>query len=263
MAESILIEALYWQLRRRGGQRAQLETGFSTDSVAAAFAATVADVRSLRADGPFFPDGTRKSLHTLAQERVDWPDIADTEHVQALLWQPTRWHVAEHPSLDFEYLAREVTPTSSVAGGRRVWLTDEHDRRLSLDALLVNAEDRTPIVAEIKVGGDENAELALIQALAAAAQLSSSSQMRRLHRQFRESLGETQPTRLDLYVIMVRAPDRGVRPLLAQRAHERVNELVATGALAQWVRRMVFLDLELVGGPAAFSVATVPRTHRG
>jgi hypothetical protein len=29
-----------------------------------------------------------------------------------------------------------------------------------LDALLVNAEDRTPIVAEIKLAGDENAELA-------------------------------------------------------------------------------------------------------
>jgi hypothetical protein len=98
VAESILIEALYWQLRRRGGQRAQLETGFSTDSVAAAFAATVADVHRLRADGPFFPDGTRKSLHTLAQERVDRSDIVDTEHVQTLLWQPTRWQVAEHPS---------------------------------------------------------------------------------------------------------------------------------------------------------------------
>jgi hypothetical protein len=186
----------------------------------------------------------------------------DTEHVQALLWQPTLWQVAGHPSLDFEYLAREVTPTSSVARGRRVWLTDEHERRLSLDALLVNAEDRTPIVAEIKVGGDENAELALVQGLATAAQLSSPSQMRRLHRQFRESLGETPPTRLDLYVIMARALDRGVRPLLAQRAHERVSELAASGVLTQWVRRMVFLDLGYVGGRAVFSVAAVPGPRR-
>jgi hypothetical protein len=105
VAEAILIEELYWQLRRRGGQRAQLDAAVSTDRVAAVFAATVANVRRLRAGGSFFPDGTRKSRHTLAQERADRPDIVDREHVQALLWQPTRRQVAEHPSLDSEYLA--------------------------------------------------------------------------------------------------------------------------------------------------------------
>jgi hypothetical protein len=44
----------------------------------------------------------------------------------------------------------------------------------------VNAGDRTPIVAEVKIGGDANAQLALIQALAAAAQLAPERQRRRL-----------------------------------------------------------------------------------
>ena len=65
----------------------------------------------------------------------------------------------------------------------------------------VNAEDRTPIVAEIKVGADENAELGLIQALAAAAQLSSASQLTRLHRQFKDFFSNEAPSAVDVYVI--------------------------------------------------------------
>jgi hypothetical protein len=97
---------------------------------------------------------------------------------------------------------------SSAGARRRVWITNDRGRQISLEALLVSAEDRTPIVAEIKIGGDQNLEFGLVQALAAAAQLSSEPQLHRLHDQYRNALGESAPTRLDVYVIAARAPSR-------------------------------------------------------
>lgn len=184
--------------------------------------------------------------------------VVDTEHLQALLWRPPRWAVEGEPRLDFEFLARELTPISSVKGKERVWLAEDPRRHLSLDALLVNVEDRTPIVSEIKVGADENAELALVQALATAAQLSSPSQLRRLHRQFRDSLGQTEPSTLDVYVITAHAPERGVRPMLATRAHSRARRLIETGGLEGWIRRIVFLEASIVAGRPVFNLAVDP-----
>ena len=256
MREVNLIETLYWEARKRGGQRAQLDFEVATDELEAAFAFTVRDVHDLKARGPFFPEGTRKPLFALGQARAASREIVDTQHIQALLGRAPRWEVAGDPSLDFEFVARELTPMSSVAGGQRVWLVPRPDRRVSLDALLVNAEDRTPIVAEIKVGGDENAELALIQALAVAAQLSSGPQLKRLHRQFYDFFDEAKPASvLDVYVVTARAPERGVRPQLASRAHARANELITRGTLSPWIRRIAFIEMTLVDGRPAFRAA--------
>jgi hypothetical protein len=135
------------------------------------------------------------------------------------------------------------------------------ERRISLDALLVNADDRTPIVAEIKVGDDEIAELGLIQALAAAAQLTSNSQLTRLHRQFKDSFNNEPPSGLDVYVITARAPERGVRPELAMRAHSLAEELMTDGSLSAWVRRIAFLEMTLLGGRPAFRTARATAEH--
>jgi hypothetical protein len=249
------IETVYWEVRRRGGQQAQLAFPMAKDELVAAFVTTAEDVHGLKARGTFFPEGTRTSLFMLGRARKSLTEIADTEHVQSLLGRPPRWEVADDRSLDFEFVARELTPMSSVAGGRRVWLTRAAERRLSLDALLVNAEDRTPIVAEIKVGADENAELGLIQALAAAAQLSSPSQLTRLHRQFKDFFSNEAPSALDVYVITAAAPVSGVRPQLARRAHALGEELITAGSLAAWIRRIAFLEMTLIDGRPTFKVA--------
>jgi hypothetical protein len=254
--KSDLIESLYWSRRDLGGQQAQLDHPFRDQELVAAFTATVDAMRDLRASGPFYPEATRTPLIDLARRPTSHNGrIGDTEHLQAILWQPPRWSVAGEPSLDFEFLARELTPTSSVRGKERVWLVDDPRHRVSLDALLVNAEDRTPIVAEIKVGDDENAELALVQALTAAAQLSGPSQRRRLHREFRDALGHDEPSRLDVYVITAHSPPRGVRPALAKRAHARARVIEETGALDRWIRRIVFLETSLVAGRPAFALS--------
>jgi hypothetical protein len=251
-----LIEHLYASLRELGGQQAQLDRAFDTADLAGSFAATFADMESVPAGGSFFPGGSRTPLIELAARRGEFSDhISDTEHLQALLWEPPRWAVVGRPELDFCFVARELTPTSSEAtGGRRRWLTADTRRHISLDALLVNADDRTPIVAEIKVGGDQNAELALVQALAAAAQLSAPAQLRRLHREYRDHLGLSAPSRLDVYVITARSPPRGTRPLLARRARERVADLERSGLLARWIRRIVFLDAAWANGTLSLTV---------
>jgi hypothetical protein len=181
MGEVKLIEDLHWEVRKRGGQQAQLDFDFALDEVAASFAATVANVRDLKARGPLVSE-RRIPMFKLASDRSTAERAVDTEHVQAILWRPTRWSVTGDPTLDFEFVARELTPMSSVSAGKRVWLAQRSERRISLDALLVNADDRTPVVGEIKVGGDENVELGLIQALVADAQLSSDSQRKRVQK---------------------------------------------------------------------------------
>jgi hypothetical protein len=254
VGQNELIEALYSKARRRGGQEAQLAIEVGADEIAAAFSATVSDVAGLQAAGAYFPTGTRKSLFALGAERVEASGLADTQAVQALLGRPPRWEVVGDHSLDFEYVARELTPMASVSAGRRVWLTSSSERRLSLDALLVNADDRTPIVAEIKVGDDENAELGLVQGLAAAAQLSSTRQLRRLYREFHDAFDEGKPPKtLDVYVITARAPERGVRPALAKRAHARARELMGNSALRPWIRRIAFIEMMLTGDQPQFT----------
>lgn len=249
------IELLYQSLRARGGQQAQLDADFDTGEIAEAFEVTVADPAFDRARGPFFPPGQRTPLIDLARRHRKSEDAIDgTAHLQALLWRPPRFAVADHPELDFEFVARELTPTSSVRAGEREWLTPDSRRHLSLDALLVNVEDRTPIVAELKVDRDENTELALVQALAAAAQLSSPAQRNRLYGEYRDTLGSVPADRLDVYVITARAPERGVRPVLAARAHARASALLETGAVDAWVRRIMFLEAQIVSGNLACSL---------
>jgi len=238
-----LIEHIYAQ--RHTDQKAQLAAPLDPAQISEAFAATTADLQPRPARGPFLPPGRKPHADLLAERAHSTDRLLNTEHLQALMWAPPRHRVEGHPELDFHYLARELTPTSSVSRSERVWLTEESQRHISLDALLMNADDRTPVVAEIKVGGDANAEYGLVQALAAAAQLSTESQRRRLHTEYRDYLGAHPPRHLDIYVITARAPERGTRPQLAARAHQLARDLEERGALSQWVRRIRFLEADL------------------
>lgn len=125
---------------------------------------------------------------------------------------------------------------------------------VSLDLLLANAnsEDRTPIVAEAKVGPDENAELGLVQALAGAAQLSTAHQRKRLREVYWEHLGKRVPKHVDVYVIGYKPPPRGVKPKLFKRALELAGEIIDSGALSDWVGRIAFLEAELENGALTF-----------
>jgi hypothetical protein len=79
---------------------------------------------------------------------------------------------------------------------------------MSADLLVMNAKDRAPIVAEFKRGGDRDADYALVQALAAAAQLTPKSQRERLRTEYSEFFGTKVPELLDVYVIPADPPPR-------------------------------------------------------
>lgn len=247
------IEDLYHRYGDAGGQQAQLDFQVTTDDITAAFQATVSAVSSVRGEGPFHPAGTRKALFDLDAERGPVVDaLADTEHLQALLWSPPRWSVEGRPELEFMFVTREITPGSAVDGGKRAWVI-EQSCQVSADMLLMNVNDRTPIVAEFKRGGDQNADYALVQALAAAAQLTPARQRERLRAQYSEYFGMEPPDRLDVYVIVTEPPPRGTRPKLLKRAQQHAAELDASGALNRWVRRIVFLEVKAAGGGLTFA----------
>jgi hypothetical protein len=236
------IEDVYRALKSRGGQEAQLAHTTDAKEIAAAFKRTVGEVRTLTGRGPFYPPGTRKPLADLLAEAGTKPKkLADTSHLQAMLWAPTRWQVEDHPELDFHFVERELTPGSAVSGTTRTWMIDKK-HQLSADALLINADDRTPIVAEIKVAGDQNAQYGLIQALAAAAQLSTPSQLKRLRTAYRDYFGPAVPACVDVYVILADRPPRGTRPKLLKRAIEIGDAIVEQDLLSPWIRRICFLE---------------------
>ena len=234
------------------GQDAQLADSVDALAVAAAFKNTVEDLRTLAVHGSFFPPGTRKPLVDLLAERANKPTkIADTSHLQALLWAPRRWRVQDHPELDFYFVERELTPGSAVTSTKRSWQIDKK-HRLSADALLVNVGDRTPIVAEIKVGGDQNAEYGLLQALAAAAQLAPERQRKRLRITYRDHFGTETPERLDVYVILADRPTRGTRPQLLTRALALSEGLMTDRLLEPWIRRICLLKTAVMDGLPVF-----------
>ena len=122
----------------------------------------------------------------------------------------------------------------------------------------MNTTDRTPIVAEFKRGGDQNADYALVQALAAAAQLTPARQRARLRTEYSDHFGKEVLDRLDVYVIVADPPPRGTRPQLVDRAFTHAAELTSSGRLDQWIRRIVFLEAKPKDGTLTFKVPVKP-----
>jgi hypothetical protein len=110
------------------------------ERVSQAFAEECRRFETFAANEPFYPAGTRKSLPETVSEVRRTPQLA------ALLWCPPAWEVTDHPELGFRYVDREITTARTTKDVDR-------SRPLSMDLLLANAEDRTPIVGEVKLGG--------------------------------------------------------------------------------------------------------------
>ena len=248
------IEGLYHRYGAAGGQQRQLDLPVTAADIGEAFESTVTAVSDTRGNGSFFPPGTRKGLFDLCKERpLPLDALCDTQHLQALLWSPPRWPVEGRPELEFMFVDREITPASAVVDRKREWIYGE-DWRVSADLLLMNTRDRTPIVAEFKRGGDENADYALVQALAAAAQLTPSRQRARLRKEYSDHFGEHVPNLLDVYVILADPARHGTGPKLLERALAHAEVLRTSRRLDRWIRRVVFLEVKSAGGELTFHV---------
>jgi hypothetical protein len=78
--------------------------------------------------------------------------------------------VIDNPELNFSFVDRELVPTRTTH--ERFFENGEPANCFRrLDWLLANAQDRLPIIAEVKVRNDKNPFSALVQLLMYAAEL--------------------------------------------------------------------------------------------
>lgn len=246
------IESLYTRHRQAGGQEAQRALNVDATSVAQSFAHTVSQLEeALRGSGRFH-EGGRTPLRGIAEREHDREvePFPSTHDLAAFLWKPATWSVAGRSELDFIYVDREIVPGRIVEDGKAAYGAP----KVSADLLLANANagDGTPIVAEVKLRGDENVELALIQALASAAQLSLPAQRQRLQAHYSDYFGGEVPDRLDVYVISYKPPEKGTKPKLYESARHLTQALTTGGQLDQWVRRIVLLEARFEDGALTF-----------
>lgn len=144
--------------------------------------------------------------------------------------------------LDFEVVEREVVPERATGTGKR-------GRRI--DWLAMNAHDRTPILAELKVGEDKNPFYALVQLLLYAATLSTGSQQARLRRHFPTLRIPDAPSeddrvahaKFDLYIVLVEFPAQ-LKTFL-ELARTTAQALVREPLIASKVRRIACLRTSL------------------
>jgi hypothetical protein len=179
----------------------------------------------------FYPPG-RKDPLSVAPPR----EIKSTfDFVARLVRQNGTVKGADH--LNFEYIDREIFPTRTTVG-----TPETRQRRRSLDLLLANAHDRTPVFAELKIRRDRLPYFALVQALMLTSEFLATPQ--------RDRLGAHTPTLVwpasrpfaDIYVIAYEAPGRGKYRERSLEATEKICErLMSDGYVPQQVRRLVYL----------------------
>lgn len=262
------IETLYMDLRNMRGQTEQRDAAVSAAQIAEAFGVTVNAIGELPPEavtGPFWAGG-RKSLQKLRDDRIERRAVFpnDTAAIAAEIGQPRKedeivdqreWSVDGPPDLSFKYVEREIVTARAenpeTGGGAYIAGVPP----VSADLLLVNAVDATPIVCEVKIGGDQNALFALVQSLAAVAQLTSKPQRERLRAAYPHTFGETAPSLFDVYVMTHEKPTDGIRLELMNMALDRAAELRDAQVLKQWIRRVAFVDALLDGGSLRFKLA--------
>jgi hypothetical protein len=244
------IEVAYRDLHKSGVPDAS--------ELASAFVSSVEQLeKQLRGRGPFYP-GKRTALANpdgIRKKRR----LAETDDLAAMLWEPTRFKVGRRSELDFYYVDRELIAARSVTSSGKPQITGS---KLSLDLLLANANpaDRTPIVAEAKLGYDKDPEAALVQGLAYAAHLGTRRQLARLGDLYPDYFADrhkpTPPTRLDIYVITHKMPPSR-KPAL-RRAVGLAKEILSHAGAAQRLRRIAFLDAYLTSSTLRFRCLAPP-----
>jgi hypothetical protein len=257
-----------YQKLRRMPQAARLEEARRLveypEELAAEFAASVARFASYcNLNEQFYPTRPKRQsagelkrtndlvLPLAAQKRVipvDAPDRALTHD-----GRPTVTAVAAE-QLGADYVDRELLVQRTTSPAK--WEDGRRNRGgVRLDVLLADIEDRTPIVAELKLRGDMDPFFALIQALTCAAHLATVNQYERMHRHL--PLGRfperNDAPRLDVWVLFVDAS--GYKPgdrlegtnmdNLRSSAEALAPRLLAQDAISSSLRRIAGLATKL------------------
>ena len=144
-------------------------------------------------------------------EEREVDEVSSTEDLTSLLVHRMGkvGSVINDAQLSFSFVDREIVPTRTT-GKARFWDGRPANHGKRLDWLLANAQDRQPIIAEVKVNDDMNPFYASVQTLMYAAELATHSQARRLAEnyanQFRLPNGEEDNDELeppvDVYLVL-------------------------------------------------------------
>ena len=156
--------------------------------------------------------------------------------------------VAGAKELGFRYVDRELSPLRTTERHRKV-------ARRSLDLLLANAHDRTPVLAELKIRGDKLPYFALVQALMLAAELLVTNQRARLrrHRPAADLAWSEQGPFADIYVLAFDPPARGTyRERSFDAAEEIARRLIEDEVVSRYIRRIAYVDALPKEGKIAF-----------
>jgi hypothetical protein len=189
----------------------------------------------------FYPEvdaaETRRSLPPL---EADIP--GSTVKVASLLTSRPAWKAGRTQA--FGYVDRELRPMRTTGGAKYQDAATGAYLPASgtplLDLLLVDAADRTPIVGEVKIGGDQNLFYALIQGLMHVAALANTHQRTRLAR-FHPSIFDTD-TKLDLFLLTVAPPTAGTRLRLAWLAEVAAFQQMQLPGATSILRQIVCLN---------------------
>jgi hypothetical protein len=180
----------------------------------------------------FYPPGRKDPLSVAPPGEIK----STFDFVARLVRQNGTVKGADH--LSFEYVDREIFPTRTTAG-----TPSTRQQRRSLDLLLANANDRTPIFAELKIHGDRLPYFALIQALMLTSEFLAAPQRDRLGTDTPGLVWPASPPFADMYVIAYEAPERGRYRPRSLRATERICErLMSSGYVPEQVRRLAYLN---------------------
>ena len=158
--------------------------------------------------------------------------------------------------LSFAYVDREIFPGRTTGAARM--------RKRTADLLLVNVDDRLPIVGELKIGFDRPTYFAFVQALMHAAELVSKAQRARLVREYegaRFAWPEGGPY-IDVFLIAYEPPDTGrFRERSTAATEEIARKMIVSPKVSKWVRRIAYLTAKSASGQLSFEplfVAELP-----
>lgn len=168
-------------------------------------------------------------------------EIKSTLHFAAELCDGSSRRVTGGEHLAFRYVDREISPLRSKH-------TRPEDRvaRRSLDLLLANARDNTPIFAELKLRDDRPTYFALVQLLMLVAEFLPARQRERVAK-FQPSVSN--PARpaagpfADAYIVAFEPPTTGRYRQRSFDATARICEkLMARPDVSSFIRRIAYIE---------------------
>jgi hypothetical protein len=120
-------------------------------------------------------------------------------------------NVSSAKNFNFQYVDYEISPFRTTKSTFDNGGSGKRTGTGGMDLLLINSNDQTPIVGEIKADTDVNPFLGLIQCLMYAVELSTESQRARLNQFYPERFADgTSAPGIDIYLFLLRYPQKQV-----------------------------------------------------